>query len=102
MMLIARRARLGVERELRVDDVVVAAEVAEVRARFDGGAREALVQPVVDATDRRRVAAHQRDDGRVIVAVDLRRARPSPDSAPRSSSAFDTIEVGDRDAVTSG
>ena len=41
--------RFLIERELRIDDVVVTAEVAEVRAGFDRGFGERFVVPVVDA-----------------------------------------------------
>ena len=44
-------ARPGIERELTVDDVVVAAEVAEVRAAGDGGSGEGLVEKVRNAGD---------------------------------------------------
>ena len=68
-------ARFLVEREFGGDDRVVAAEVAEVRARFDGRARESEIVEVCDATDGRVVAAHQFDCARAVVNVELRGAR---------------------------
>ena len=65
-------AHLCVEGKFGGDDRVVAAGVAEVRARFDGRAGELQVVEVGDATDNRVVPAHERDRLRVVGHVDLR------------------------------
>jgi hypothetical protein len=71
-MMLTPAARLLVQGEFRVHDRVVAAEVAEVRPRLDGRAREPKVVEVGDAAQGRVVAAHQLDDARAVFHVNLR------------------------------
>ena len=55
----ARGFCFGIECELLIDDVVIAAEIAKVRAGLDRRLRQRFVVPVVDARDRRIMTAHQ-------------------------------------------
>jgi hypothetical protein len=90
--------RLRVEREFRGDDRVVAAEVAEVRARFNRRTRELQVVIVSDATDHGVVAAHQLDNLRRVAHVNLsgRQLLRAPDRGDDGACAFE-VKVCDGD-----
>ncbi len=63
-----------IEGQLGVDDGVVSAEVAEVAACLQRGPGQALVKPIVHATDGRGVLLHELHDRGVIADVELYRA----------------------------
>ena len=96
MTLTPARARLRVERELGVYDRVVAAEVAEVRARLYRRARERQVVEVSDATDRGVVAAHQPDRALEVFDVDVRRADAPGLQSLRDRARAPLVNVRDR------
>ena len=70
---VAEEVLLLAQRELLLDNRVVAAEVGEMAAGFDGRPREPEVEHVGDCRKRGSVATHQAHDGGVAGGVEAHR-----------------------------
>ncbi len=99
MMLTPAARASSSKREFRVHDRVVAAEVAEVRPRLDGRARELQVVEVGDAAQRRVVSAHQLDDARAVFHVNLRGPHAPVAQGLRHGARATFVHVRDRDEL---